>query len=69
MFQYAFHEGVQFVILTDGQEWDFFLPAEQGDYAERRVYKLNIIERDLEECVSKAEPIPEIRINRFWRRD
>ena len=53
LFQYAFHEGVQFVILTDGQEWDFFLPAEQGDYAERRVYKLNIIERDLEECVSR----------------
>ena len=51
LFQYAFHKGVQFVILTDGQEWDFFLPAEQGDYAERRVYKLNIVERELEECV------------------
>ena len=53
LFQYAFHKGVQFVILTDGQEWDFFLPAEQGDYAERRVYKLNIVERELEECVSR----------------
>ena len=59
LFQYAFHKGVQFVILTDGQEWDFFLPAEQGDYTERRVYKLNIIERDLEECVS--------RLNRYLK--
>lgn len=42
-------------ILTDGQEWNFFLPAEQGDYGERRVYKLDIVERDVAECVSRLE--------------
>lgn len=53
LFEYAFHVGVPLAILTDGQEWNFFLPAEQGDYGERRVYKLDIVERDLSECVSR----------------
>lgn len=53
LFEYAFHEGVPIAILTDGQEWNFFLPAEQGDYAERRVYKLDILERDLQESVTR----------------
>lgn len=46
LFEYAFHKGAPFAILTDGQEWHFFLPAEPGDYGERRVYKLDIVERD-----------------------
>lgn len=55
LFEYAFHEGVPMAILTDGQEWNFFLPAEQGDYAERRVYKLDILERDLDESVARMD--------------
>lgn len=51
LFQYVFHEGVQLAILTDGQAWNFFLPAEHGDYEERCVYKLDIVERDIDECV------------------
>lgn len=50
LFEYAFHNGVPLAILTDGREWNFFLPAEQGDYGERRVYKLDIVERDIAEC-------------------
>jgi hypothetical protein len=53
LFEYAFHKGVQLAILTDGQEWNFFLPAEQGDYGERRVYKLDIVEREIEESVRR----------------
>jgi len=49
LFEYAFHEGVQFAVLTDGQEWNFFLPAEQGSYGERRVYRLDIVERKASE--------------------
>jgi predicted type IV restriction endonuclease len=55
LFQYAYHKGVPFVILTDGQEWHFYLPAEQGDYGERRVYKLDILERDIPETVERLE--------------
>lgn len=46
LFEYAFHEGVPFAILTDGREWHFFLPGEQGSYNERRVYKLDLLERE-----------------------
>jgi predicted type IV restriction endonuclease len=53
LFEYAFHKGVPMVVLTDGKEWNFFLPAEQGDYDERRVYKLDLLERDLDECISR----------------
>lgn len=55
LFEYAFHVGVPLAILTDGQEWNFFLPAEQGDYTERRVYKLDMVERDLSESVARME--------------
>ena len=61
LFEYAFHKGVQLAILTDGREWNFFLPAEHGDYAERRVYKLDIVERDLSECT--------LRLNRYLQYD
>lgn len=61
LFEYAFHAGVPLAILTDGREWNFFLPAEQGDYGERRVYKLDIIEREVAECVA--------RLNRYLHYD
>ena len=61
LFEYAFHEGIQLAILTDGRGWGFFLPAEQGDYAERRVYKLDIVESDLSECTH--------RLNRYLKYD
>ena len=55
LFEYAFHKGVPVVILTDGREWNFFLPAEVGDYGERRVYKLDILERTLDESVHRFQ--------------
>lgn len=61
LFEYAFHVGVPLAILTDGQEWNFFLPGEQGDYGERRVYKLDIVEREITECVA--------RLNRYLKYD
>ena len=49
LFTYAYHEGVPMAVLTDGQEWNFYLPAERGHYDERRVYKLDLLERKLDE--------------------
>ena len=49
LFEYAFHTGVPFAIVTDGKEWHFYLPAEVGSYDERRVYKLDLIEREIQE--------------------
>ena len=50
LFEYAFHQGIPMAILTDGQEWSFFLPGEQGAYHERCVYKLDLSARSTEEC-------------------
>jgi predicted type IV restriction endonuclease len=55
LFEYAFHKGVPMAILTDGQEWHFFLPAEPGDYGERRVYRLDIVEREIDESVKRLK--------------
>jgi len=55
LFEYAFHAGIPMAILTDGQEWNFFLPGEQGDYGERRVYKLDIVGREISECVERLQ--------------
>lgn len=53
LFEYAFHVGVPMAILTDGQEWSFYLPAEQGAYHERRVYKVDLLERTTEEAIGR----------------
>jgi len=50
LFEYAFHAGVPMAILTTGQEWSFYLPGEQGRYDERRVYKLDLLERSATEA-------------------
>ena len=47
---YAFQAGVPFVVLTDGRTWSFYLPAEEGTYEERRVFKLDLIERSPHEA-------------------
>jgi predicted type IV restriction endonuclease len=52
LFEYAFHEGVPMAMLTDGREWSFYLPAGHGSYDDRRVYKLDLLERATDECWS-----------------
>ena len=53
LFEYAFHTGVPIAILTDGREWHFFYPTGEGDYRERRVYQLDLIETDTEEIAER----------------
>ncbi|MHA6724191.1 hypothetical protein [Sphingomonas sp. RS2018] len=50
LFEYAFHQGVPLCVLTDGREWSFYLPSGQGSYEDRRVYRLQLDDRDPEEC-------------------
>lgn len=53
LFEYAFIRGVPLAVLTDGQQWDFFLPAEQGTIDDRRVYRLDLLERSAPECAER----------------
>jgi hypothetical protein len=46
---------VPFVVLTDGKTWSFYLPAEQGSYEDRRVYKLDLFERPVAESSATLE--------------
>lgn len=55
LFEYAFHEGVQMALLTDGQAWNFYLPMEGGSYGDRRVYQLDLLERSIQECCDAFE--------------
>ena len=49
LFEYAFHQGIPFAVLTDGQEWRFYLPAAPGAYSDRMVYKADLLEQDIAE--------------------
>ncbi len=55
LFEYAFHEGIPLCLLTDGRDWSFYLPSGQGSYDERRVYRLQLIERPPSECARILE--------------
>lgn len=57
LFRYAFQRGVPIAILTDGREWQFFHPAGEGTWTERKVCELNFITGDSTE---NAE-----RLNRY----
>lgn len=55
LFEYAFHEGVPIAVLTDGATWHVYLPAMQGTYDERRVYLLDLLERQPAESAKQLE--------------
>ena len=42
VFNYAAHQGVPFLILTDGNVWDFYLSMADGIPAERRFYRIEL---------------------------
>ena len=50
LFEYSFHHGVPLCVLTDGREWSFYVPAGQGSYDDRRVYRLQLDDREPAEC-------------------
>jgi predicted type IV restriction endonuclease len=55
LFEYAFRAGVPMAILTDGQEWHFYLPAGKGSILERRFYKLDLLKRDVDGIVNRFD--------------
>ena len=42
VFKYANHQGVPFLVLTDGNRWDFYLSMAAGVPTERRFYRLEL---------------------------
>lgn len=42
LFGYSVHHGVQLLLLTTGERWQFYLPGEEGTYSDRLVSSLNL---------------------------
>ena len=55
LFEQCFHAGAEFAVLTDGQEWRFYLPMRQGDAEDRMAYKLDLLAQNDEECCLRLE--------------
>ena len=55
VFQYAYHQGVPFLIVTDGNEWHFYLSTAAGNYDKRQVYKLDLLEREAQESATRLK--------------
>ena len=46
LFRYGYYGGVQFLVLTDGNQWDFYLNIPQGSPEERRFCRLFLEDLD-----------------------
>lgn len=55
VFNYAYHQGTPFIIVTDGKEWHFYLPTAPGNYEERKVYNLDMLEREPRESEHRLQ--------------
>lgn len=53
--RYAFYEGVQICVLTNGQEWWLYLPREEGLPLERRFSDFNIKKDSIEKISGNLE--------------
>ncbi len=51
LFRYASNQGVPFLVLTDGNRWDFYLSMVPGPPTERRFYRLEL--RQFEHRISE----------------
>jgi len=49
LLDYAFKEGVRLAILTNGREWWFYLPLEEGPWRERRCLTIDLMNQGADE--------------------
>lgn len=52
---YAFRQGVPLVVLTSGQDWHFYAPYGPGQFSDRRIYRLDLLERTPQEAVERLQ--------------
>ncbi|MCK4322981.1 MAG: hypothetical protein KAW89_00525 [Armatimonadetes bacterium] len=43
LLDYAFKQGIRLAVLTNGREWWFYLPLEEGPWRERRFLTINLM--------------------------
>lgn len=52
LLNYAFREGIDLAILSNGITWSFFLPLDKGPWEERQFYTVDINEQDSTEAAT-----------------
>jgi predicted type IV restriction endonuclease len=52
---YAYEEGVPLVVLTTGKEWNFYVPYGPGKFVDRRVYRIDLLERSTDEIIERMQ--------------
>lgn len=50
---YSFQEGVKLAVLTNGSNWWFYLPLNEGAWEKRRFYTLDLFSQDINEICNK----------------
>lgn len=53
LLNYAFHEGIELAILTNGVDWWFYLPMSPGSWEQRKVLALQLLEQEEQELQSR----------------
>ena len=49
LLQYAFEQGIGLALLTNGKDWWFYLPLEEGEWAARRFATMDLAQQDISE--------------------
>ena len=55
LFEYATFIGVPMLVLSDGQKWNFYLLGEKGNMQERCVYRLDLLQREIDDAAERFE--------------
>ena len=53
LLRYSYNEGVRLACLTNGKDWWFFLPLEEGPWEKRKFLEVNIDENGFEKFLSE----------------
>lgn len=51
LLDYAFHEGVELAILTNGNTWEFYLPLTKGSWEQRKFFTIDIMQQEVDEVI------------------
>lgn len=61
LLDYAFKQGVPLAVLTNGREWWFYLPLEEGPWAERKFLVIDLLNQETDEV--------SLQLTQFLQRD
>ena len=53
LLNYAFRQGINLAVLTNGITWWFYLPMKEGNWSSRKFYTIDIFEQDIDSILSK----------------